>query len=54
MPSSGGTTLIVGMTLEGQWVAEYRCYTADFDERSVRAMEREVLKKEAASLRLVK
>lgn len=44
--SPGGTVTIVGVTLAGSWVAEYRCLAEDFDARCVKAMERRVQLKE--------
>lgn len=45
-PTADGIVLLVGLTLDGKWVAEYRCLSEDFDERCIRAMERRVLLKE--------
>jgi hypothetical protein len=45
-PSPDGTVLLVGTTISGAWVAEYRCLRDDFDSRCVTAMERRVLAKE--------
>lgn len=45
-PSADGVVLLVGVTLAGKWVAEYRCLAEDFDERCVLAMERRVRAKE--------
>lgn len=45
-PSADGTVLLVGVTIAGKWVAEYRCLAEDFDERCVTAMERRVRSKE--------
>lgn len=45
-PSPDGTVLLVGTTLTGKWVAEYRCLADDFDSRCITAMERRVLAKE--------
>jgi len=45
-PSPNGTVLAIGVTLAGEWVAEYRCLAADFDERVVIAMERRVRQRE--------
>lgn len=47
-PSADGTVLLIGVTLTGQWVAEYRCLAEDFDNRCVLAMERRVRAKERA------
>lgn len=49
-PSHDSTVLIVGVTLAGEWVAEYRCLAVDFDERCVLAMERRVRAKERTHL----
>lgn len=45
-PSADGTVLLVGVTITGRWVAEYRCESEEFDESCVRAMEKRVLRKE--------
>lgn len=45
-PSANGTVLLVGVTLAGAWVAEYRCLVEDLDERCIVAMERRVRVKE--------
>lgn len=45
-PSPDGIILLVGVTLDGQWVAEYRCHATDFDDRCVAAMDRRVREKE--------
>lgn len=45
-PTVDGVVLLIGLTIEGKWVAEYRCLAEDFDERCVRAMERRVIQKE--------
>lgn len=48
-PSPDGIVLLIGVTLEGKWVAEYRCLAEDYDERCVAAMERRVRAKERKS-----
>lgn len=52
-PSADGTVLLIGVTLEGKWVAEYRCLHEDFDARCVTAMERRVRAKERSGLHVV-
>lgn len=52
-PSADGTILLVGVTLAGAWVAEYRCLAPDFDERCVLAMERRVRIKERQGIRVI-
>lgn len=52
-PSADGTILLVGVTLEGRWIAEYRCLAEDFDDRCVTAMERKVRAKERHGPQLV-
>lgn len=53
-PSAPGTVLLIGKTLDGKWVADYRCPTEDFNERCIVAMERKVLEKERVGPRLLK
>lgn len=45
-PSPNGTVTLSGVTMDGRWVAEYRCLREDFDARCVIAMERRVMVKE--------
>lgn len=45
-PSPNGVILLIGVTLSGSWVAEYRCLEEDFDVRCILAMERRVRLKE--------
>lgn len=44
--SSPGTIHIVGVTLSGDWVAEYKCLVEDFDDLCVTRMEQKVRSKE--------
>lgn len=44
--SPGGTVLLIGSTLSGDWIAEYRCLEEDFRPHCVRAMEKNVIRKE--------
>lgn len=53
-PSADGTVLIVGVTTDGAWVAEYRCLATDFDARCIQAMERRVMLKERSAPQLVR
>lgn len=53
-PSPNGITAIVGVTLAGEWVAEYRCLTSDFEERAIAAMERKVREKERRTIHAIR
>jgi hypothetical protein len=52
-PSPNGTVLAIGVTLAGEWVAEYRCHAEDFDERIVIALERRVRQREGRIMSVV-
>lgn len=52
-PAAEGIVRLVGLGLQDEWVCEFACREADFQERYLRSMERHILRKAGIRLTLV-
>lgn len=52
-PSANGTVLVVGVTVDGEWVCEYRCLAVDFEESIIDGIERRVRLSERRMVRAI-
>ncbi len=52
-PAAKGVVLLIATTIDGEWVAEFRCLASVLDERFIAGLERIVREHEGLALKLM-